>query len=318
MRPARWQGASTLVLDESDALLSGATRGTVARDILLPLKFAGSQTQVVFAAATLPAAGKQSVSAFLDKYYASATRVRTAHSHSKLPNVQYRYVDIRSAAPAMDTSLADELAAARAAAVDSASDEGSSAAAVDEMWAEAGRLDARLRPDCAAPDSAVPDLVALWHQEQDARAQHDAAVLDAKRWATLQVFGLLAGLDDHGGLRQLEPGQVLGSAKYSTEAIAIAVGASSARELGEPGVGLEQAHGAEFAEGEDWEFNEDEASAVLPQLQAAAVAGAIPQTIIFCHTAGAAAGLASWLTSKGMCCAISRYNTSSLSRMYAR
>ena len=92
-----------VVLDEADALLSGALRSETIQGVLTPFKMVmpAERPLHIFCAATFPNRGKDSVLAFLDKYYPEGEchRVMTVQSHKHLRAVHQSFLQLDAALP---------------------------------------------------------------------------------------------------------------------------------------------------------------------------------------------------------------------------
>lgn len=92
-----------VVLDEADALLSGALRTDTIQGVLTPFKMVmpAERPLHIFCAATFPNRGKDSVSSFLDKYYpeSECQRVATNHSHKHLRAVYQSFLQLDASLP---------------------------------------------------------------------------------------------------------------------------------------------------------------------------------------------------------------------------
>jgi len=92
-----------VVLDEADALLSGALRSETIQGVLTPFKMVMPEERPlhIFCAATFPNRGKDSVAAFLDKYYpeGECQRITTVQSHKHLRTVHQSFLQLDAALP---------------------------------------------------------------------------------------------------------------------------------------------------------------------------------------------------------------------------
>ncbi len=145
-----------VVLDEADALLSGATLPLLRSGLLAPLKALPPDARPAhfFCAATLSSRGKLSVVSFLDRFYApdECARLETAGSHRIAERVRQAFWQVDAAVPLTATERArkayraaagarrrEERAAARAAGDDDAAGgDGAAAAALAEDGAAEG------------------------------------------------------------------------------------------------------------------------------------------------------------------------------------
>ena len=89
-----------LVVDEVDLLVSG-TQLQSLQDFLSSMKMRPEhqRPQHIFAAATLPSAGKKSVRRWLDNYYGGATTVSTPLAHHVNPQLRQMYVRLPDPEP---------------------------------------------------------------------------------------------------------------------------------------------------------------------------------------------------------------------------
>jgi len=101
INPVHLTALRTLVLDEADALLSGSFAQPIRTGVLSKLKqlLPEQRPTHVFCAATLPSKGKDSVIAFLERYYPEACRVTTEGSHRPLPQVHQSFWQVDASLP---------------------------------------------------------------------------------------------------------------------------------------------------------------------------------------------------------------------------
>ena len=92
-----------VVLDECDALLSGALRDDTVQGVLAEYRMVmpAERPLHIFCAATLPPRGKQGAAAFLDRYYPpyECERLETAGSHRAVASLRQSFVQLDAGLP---------------------------------------------------------------------------------------------------------------------------------------------------------------------------------------------------------------------------
>ena len=199
-----------VVLDEADALLSGALREDTVQAVLAEYKMVPPHERPlhVFCAATLPPKGRDGAAAFLDKYYppGECDRVETPGSHRAVAHVRQRFVQVDAALPLTKFELAQQerlrakvaRMAQEAAASSAAAAAGGGKTAEEEPGEGEGGVDgagaAIVDGDGAEPADAIARATGARVREdqflamRDDEARHNAKVEALRREAVIEAL----------------------------------------------------------------------------------------------------------------------------------